>query len=439
MKNNLLAKRVARALGRLTVEDSGQTMVLAAMMLPVLIGAVGMAVDVGYAFDHRRQMQLAADSAALAGGRAIRSNAAISPGDLSTIVRADAAKNGFVHGTKSVTVSVCRPAVDSPCPTQYSYSFFHEAIKVTIAQPKGTFLSGILGMTSMNIGVTAVASSAPDVAATSNIIVLDNTCTAGAFQASGGVAVTVNGRVFVNSCDQYGTKASGGTPVTVSGGIYMGCNSAQCGGYMEQGGSLFTPTPIPGIPQIRDPLEDLPEPVPSGPTFNDPNINTGTVTLQPGIYDKGITIHGGTVTFAPGIYFLDGQPLSIKGGANVLGSGVMFFAYNGAGFVIQDGSTVVTMSAPSSGTYRGIWWFQARNNPKDCVITAGPTINITGTFYISNPDSELSMSANSASGTLSDYTVFVVWHFVVSGGATFNSDFSTIGNTPLKGNLALSE
>jgi Flp pilus assembly protein TadG len=434
-----LPKRIFRTLRRLRAEDAGQTMVLAAVMMPILIGAVGIAVDVGYAFDHRRQMQLAADSAALAGGRALRTNPSISNADLATIVRADATRNKFKHGINSVSVTICKPAVDSPCPTQYTYVADNQAIKVTIDQPKSTFLIRVLGMTTMNIGVTAVASSSPTGASTANVIVLDDSCTSGAFAASGGVAVTVNGSMFVNSCDQNGTKASGGTPVNVSDGLFMGCSSTQCGGYQEQGGSLFTPAPTPGEPQMRDPLEDLPEPVPSGPTFNDPNINSGTHTLQPGIYNKGITIHGGNVTFAPGIYFLDDDPISIKGGATVTGTDVMFFAYNGAGFVFQDNSTTITMSAPTTGIYRGIWWFQARNNPKDDVITAGPLINITGTFYISHPDSELSMSGNSASGMLADYTVFVVWHFAVNGGATFNSDFASIGGTPLKGFLALAE
>lgn len=439
MKHYSLSTRVRKMGGRLLVDDSGQTMVLAAVMLPVLVGAVGMAVDVGHAFDHRRQMQLAADSAALAGARAVRVAPSISSADLTTIVRADATRNGFVHGTKSVSVTLCRPGVDSPCSTTFTYSSENEAVKVRIDQPKATFLSGILGMTTMNIGVTAVASSAPISASSANIIVLDDTCTSGAFHASGGVAVTVNGRVWVNSCDQNGTVATGGTPVNASDGIYMGCNNGVCGDYHEQGGSLFTPTPLGGEPQIRDPLEDLPEPVPTGPSRNDPNVNSGTVTLQPGIYDNGITIKGGTVTFAPGIYFLDGKPLSIKGGATVLGTDVMFFAYNDAELVIQDGTTSVNMSAPTTGIYKGIWWFQARNNERAAVITAGPLVNISGTFYISHPDSELSFGGNSASGTLAEYTVFVVWHFKITGGATFNSNFATIGGTPLRGHLALSE
>ena len=75
---------------------------------------------------------------------------------------------------------------------------------------------------------------------------------------------------------------------------------------------------------------------------------SGTHTLYPGIYNKGITIQGGTVTFAPGIYFVSGKPLALGGGATVLGSGVMFYTYNGGSLAIQNPTTTVTMSAPTS-------------------------------------------------------------------------------------------
>src|SRR6185436_18616613 len=83
---------------RLRQDDSGQTLVLAAVMFPVLIGCVGMAVDVGYAFDYRKQMQTAADSAAMAGAIAVKANQYINSTDLATVVTMDTANNGFTNG-----------------------------------------------------------------------------------------------------------------------------------------------------------------------------------------------------------------------------------------------------------------------------------------------------------------------------------------------------
>lgn len=49
----------------------GQTMVLVAIAMVVLLGAVALAIDVGHSYSLRRQMQNAADAAALAGARAV--------------------------------------------------------------------------------------------------------------------------------------------------------------------------------------------------------------------------------------------------------------------------------------------------------------------------------------------------------------------------------
>ena len=52
---------------RKTDGESGQILVLTALMLPVLIGAMALAIDAGEAYDYRKSMQTAADGAALAG------------------------------------------------------------------------------------------------------------------------------------------------------------------------------------------------------------------------------------------------------------------------------------------------------------------------------------------------------------------------------------
>lgn len=60
--------RIARRFGR-RGDDRGATLILGALLMIVLVGFVGMAVDVGIVFNERRQEQSAVDSAALSGGR----------------------------------------------------------------------------------------------------------------------------------------------------------------------------------------------------------------------------------------------------------------------------------------------------------------------------------------------------------------------------------
>jgi Flp pilus assembly protein TadG len=423
-------------------DESGQTLVLAAIMLPVLIGFVGFAVDVGYAFDYKKQMQLAADSAAMAGAFAVKANGSISSTDLATLVTMDTANNGFTNGSGGIAVNVCRPAVDLTCPTTYTYAAGDNAVKVSISQTRDTFFTKILSFNSMTIGASAVAAKSNGSGNTSNIVILDTACE-NALSITGGNTLTLAGSIYVNACGNSAATVSGGGAVNAAGGTFIGCNgSGQCGNYVASGGSTWSPTPTLTQPQIADPLASLPEPTLTGSETNWGDVTTsGTQTVQPGIYTE-LKIPGGTVTMAAGTYFINGGKFEVSGGAQVSGTGVFIYGYNNALFSIANNATVVTLSAPTSGTYRGILYFQQRSNSKDAVVSGGATVNLDGVIYISNPSSKLTFSGGSSSGALASYTVLVVWELVMGGGGTFGTDFAAIGGSPLAGGtagLALSE
>ena len=48
--------------------EAGQVLMTVALTLPVLVGFLGLAVDVGSLYFHKRNMQTASDAAALGGG-----------------------------------------------------------------------------------------------------------------------------------------------------------------------------------------------------------------------------------------------------------------------------------------------------------------------------------------------------------------------------------
>ncbi len=52
---------------RIHRDERGQTIILVALSLPLLLGFVGIATDVGALFKDKRTMQTAADAAAIAG------------------------------------------------------------------------------------------------------------------------------------------------------------------------------------------------------------------------------------------------------------------------------------------------------------------------------------------------------------------------------------
>ncbi len=97
-----------------------------------------------------------------------------------------------------------------------------------------------------------------------------------------------------------------------------------------------------------------------------------TITLSPGVYQGGISITGAAnVTFNPGMYILAGGGFTVSNSAAVIkGTGVTFYnttGPSGTGFepFAISGATSSSLSAPTTGTYKGILFFTDRS------ITAG--------------------------------------------------------------------
>ena len=96
---------------RIHRDERGQTILLVAFSLPLLIGFIGIATDVGALFKDKRTMQTAADAAAIAGALDLNS-AGQQPRHLGNVVLAaqDAsAANGFTDSRNGVHVTVNDP------------------------------------------------------------------------------------------------------------------------------------------------------------------------------------------------------------------------------------------------------------------------------------------------------------------------------------------
>jgi len=91
-----------RDLGSIRREESGATLVIAAMVLVILMGMAGFAVDYGWLYWNGIKIQHGADAAALAG-------VIYEPGNQTlayTEARGAAAENGYIH--LSGSTDTCR-------------------------------------------------------------------------------------------------------------------------------------------------------------------------------------------------------------------------------------------------------------------------------------------------------------------------------------------
>jgi uncharacterized membrane protein len=107
----------------------GQVLVLATLAMVVFMGFAALAVDIGFYYTARRQMQTAADAAAISAAYALRS-----AGNYTSAGQAasDTAKlNGFTNGQNGITITAAEPTNTLYNTTSY--------VQVTITQAEPTF------------------------------------------------------------------------------------------------------------------------------------------------------------------------------------------------------------------------------------------------------------------------------------------------------------
>jgi Flp pilus assembly protein TadG len=393
--------------------ESGQALVFTALALVVLLGFAGLGIDMGVLRYQKRLQQTAADSAAVAGATNLTPYTGIQAGAQNA-----AGSNGFTDNTgggacaappaslavNSVTVTVCNPPITGPHLGQSNYV----EVYVTVGQP--TYFSRIVGINSETVTARAVATNLSGGA---------NGTTNGCLYALGPPSssiegVNINGSAILNATTcgivdngNYNTK---GNKLIVNAGTFGVSGSAQVSG---PGGTVTcsagtSSCPTYGMPAAADPLASLQPPAVGTPV-------NWTGAAVPGTTYNGISITGnGTVNFPAGTYVLDGGSFTCHGTPTISGTGVTFYFTNGATFDCS-GNDTVQFSAPSSGTYAGILFYQ---DPND---TAGPTIGgNTGTTYdgiLYFPKSQVTFFGNNATIAIG---VVVADAFALSGNPTVN-------------------
>ena len=117
-------------------DRSGVVVVLVALAMPVLVGAMGLAAETSYWYVHQRGMQNAADAAAMAAATNATSTYAAE-------AQAVAAQFGFQNGSGNITVVATNPNTASGCTTGAGSA--NSCYAVTVSDKVPLFLSQVLG------------------------------------------------------------------------------------------------------------------------------------------------------------------------------------------------------------------------------------------------------------------------------------------------------
>jgi hypothetical protein len=289
------------------------------------------------------------------------------------------------------------------------------ALTVTVQRNVKTSLIRFVGGAAASV-VKARATAGLNGAVPAECVYVLDPSAPNAFLANNGATVAVTGCVIaVNSTNSQAAAIYGGASVTASELVTVGgCN---CTGTY--------PTLMTGQTPVADPFAALPAPTIGACTFPTMYIPGSGTTLQPGTYCGGITVSNGVtgVTFAPGIYIIKGGGLIFGGGITTSGSGVMFYLTGTnatyASVTIANGVNV-TFSAPTSGPYQGVLFFQDRSitSNSNATFAGGASMSLSGSLYF--PTTNLAFS--NGVGGASSSTALIAKQISFVGGAKIQYD-----------------
>jgi hypothetical protein len=368
--------------------EEGQQIILVSLMLPVLLLFVGLVIDVGNLYFHRRMAQNAADAAAVAGSVQLPDQ-----NSARTTAFAYAQYNGYASSTVEV-------------------GFPPGCIGVQINEAVRPLLASLVWNGAFDVGAYARACKLT-VPIAASVLVLAEGKTDGALNLSGNSTLTVkNGSLHVNS--------SSGQAVTAGGSkskITTATPARIVGGASDL--SIFNQKPITGSAPLTDPFVDLAEPSRPGKCSSKQIESSADLVKGTFCYTGGISMNSkDELTLPPGEYWIE-KGISVNGpNVKFIADGVMLYIANGE--VNFNNCKECRLSPQNSGSYKGITLFGARTGRTGptFIFTTGRELSLDGIVYNPQGAMELGGGANIEAN-------FVVHTLDITG----NSDLTVTGIT----------
>lgn len=379
--------------------ERGAVLLVVAFLLPVLISFLALAIDVGYLYSVKRKLQTVADAAALACAHQMQRAQPCNYQNGAN--NADALDLPSLYDIAWSQVNTSQPATNQ--------------VQVQVSQNTPTFFLKIISINSVNIITTARAEMRP------NCVTTLDPAASGSFQTSTAANLQMpDCGIFVHSNHASAFNAVAGSTVNAL--------SIDIVGNKTTTGSV-TPTPMVGVTGIGDPLAALPDMVPGACDHINLEVKS-TTTLYPGVYCGGINIRlKPVITFSPGIYYLVGGGLNTGPGySSVIGTGVTFFntqslpsyPYGPILIGVANGNSY-QLSAPTTGTFKGILFYQDRKVASGATSVFGGGANqplqLTGTLYFPTTNVSYQNQSPTIAGA---YTNIIAKNVLFSGASRLN-------------------
>lgn len=462
--------------------ERGQSLILVTLSMMVLMGFMGLAIDVGCLRADQRKLQQAADAAALAGALEI-SYCTYSSGSACTRMQdaaaAAVAENGFAAVTPTSdqctapTISGLTLVLNwGPCLLGSSdpNNGSKRVVEAEVGQVFPTTFSSLFGLGTVKLTARAEAGRGRS----SYCMYID----ASDYGKTGAGTFDVESGGHVNlSCG----IQDDGTLTSKGNGSHVTATQFEVSASSGVGSNQFNPTPVFNAPQVPDPIcASYPTGMSQYNTssncsgniaYSDPESNCTswttltspypTGTLSPGCYAApssgcsavsvknngfgndvntycdAVTL-GANLTLSSGTYIFNGDV--DLAGYNLSGSGVTLYFKGGS--IINGSSSTVNLSAPTSGNYEGMLIWESPLDLNTMALASASTSIWNGTVYLPYAVLDLSDGANAQLGcSAGDYSIIDAYSVEdAHGSKTFAlcNDYSQLsGGNPISAYTAV--
>ena len=367
----------------------GNALVIGAAALPLVLGSAGLAADTIQWALWKRQLQRAADSAAMAG--------------VYSIVQMEGAKDGVQDAVtrdleinSHVGITTTKDVTSSPSVGAYTSDPY--AVRVALSVQKSLSFSSLFLSAAPTISVSATATVVPS--GKYCVVSLEDTPTTG-INATGSTYLNLGCGMITNSTSMNAAVATGSStviasPIAAVGGIPASNNWGT--------GTTLQPFTI----AQEDPFDDVnPPPMSSACNANKNIANNQSETIAGGCF-RSLSIAGTAIL--SGEIILDGGGFTVGTQANVTCNGCTIILTNSnpsptatiGNFEIV-GSPTMNWTAPTSGPYKGLLVYQDRravdgtSNNLQNKLRGSSSSYFEGAFYF--PKQELEFTGESGMNT----------------------------------------
>lgn len=353
-------RRMLKSLRALSSDTRGGVLTYFAVLAPIFLGLMALVLDLSVWNFNKRNVQTAADAAAVAAALEIKRSGL---GSVSAAVEEIVQANGF--GGKSDTLTVNTPPAAGPL------SGNANAVEVVLTREVPALLSSVFIKGPITVAARAVAVGKP-----TDVCVL-------ALDAGSSGTVSVSGNAEVNLDCAVMANSGATDAIRQNGDACLSARALRTSG--GAAGDCLSPEPMVRVPPTEDPLSALSAPD-AGSCDHEATVRvtgSGESTLEPGHYCGGIEISGaGEVEFDPGLYVLGGAGLRISGTATVTGDGVGFYLTPSSRGVNISGGGQVSLAADAAGDLPGVLFYQDRSSRRSTnTILGGTDTRLDGILY----------------------------------------------------------